>query len=187
MRKLIPLMVAVSILAFLPGCGDNDTTPPSVAKGGSEEATSTAAAPAAPATEQPVPVAISSWTPPASEVPNIDLCSLDDVSGQPAVNGAYRATAGQGITFEGWATTPEMKQIPNISIILDGPTDFQVSGPTGIYRADVQKVYGVAAAKAGFRIELPTLEVPPGEYQVNIAPNGQASFMCTTHFKLVVS
>lgn len=186
MRKLIPLMLAVSILAFLPGCGDNDTTPPSVDKGGAAPTASTAAAPAA-AAEQPIPVAISAWTPPASEVPNIDLCSLDDISGKPAVNGVYRATAGQGVVFEGWATTPDMKQIPNIAIVLDGPTDFQVSGPTGIYRADVQKVYGVGAAKAGYRIELPTLEVPPGEYQVNIAPYGKAAFMCTTHFKLVVS
>jgi hypothetical protein len=190
MSKRAAMMLSVSLLGFLSGCdGDNTTTPAAP--------TSAPAATAAPATPPASDVAattsvsaagtISPWTPPASDTATSKFCSLDAINGVGSVNSVFSANAGQHLTFEGWAASMDKHDPGSISIVLEGPPDFQIAGSTGVARSDVASAYGPGVSNAGFKVAVPTFNVPAGKYTVLIAGVGGASgFTCNTKTTLVV-
>jgi hypothetical protein len=189
MSKLAAMMLSVSLLGFLSGCdGDNATTP------GAPPSASTAGAPSTqPGSDiagAPAPSAagtISPWTTRAAGAATSDLCSLDAINGVGAINTVFSADAGQPLTFEGWAASADKRDPGNISIVLQGPPDFQIAGSTGVSRGDVASAYGSGVANVGFKVPVPTLNIPAGKYAVLIAGvGGTPGFTCNTKTILVV-
>lgn len=182
MPKSMLIMLSVSVLCFLPACSRNDAP-------ASSPASADAMAPGAdavPIAPQGVAVALTPWTASAVEAAPSELCSLDAIDGNGSINGVFNAAVSQGITFEGWASAADMLDPGAVIIILDGATDFQISGSTGAARPDVAAAYGPGLVNAGFKIQLPELNVPPGEYALLIAGAGAANFVCNTKTTLTV-
>jgi hypothetical protein len=191
MTKRAAMMLSVSLLFLLSGC-DNATGP------GASPSTSSAVAPTASSTPPESAVAVgpslspagtvSPWaTPVAGASATSELCSLDAINGVGSSNTVFSANTGQGLTFEGWATTADQHDPGNISIVFKGPPDFQIAGSTGVARSDVASAYGPGVAKAGYKVVVQALNIPVGKYAILIVgAGGTPGFICNTKTSLEV-
>lgn len=187
MTKLIAIMLSTCVVCFLPGCMGDEAADPTPAAPAATGAQATPAVEAATTTQPPAAGTLTPWLPPATEAAPTDLCSLDAINGNRAINAVFNAAVGQGSTFEGWASTVDTRDPGNIAIVLDGATDFQVTGSTGVARSDVASAFGAGLANAGFKIELAELNLPPGQYAVHIrSVNTPVSFVCNTKTTLII-
>lgn len=191
MTKRAAMILSVSLLGFLSGCdGDNATNPGVPPAAPAAGAPATPAGPDVAATSSPNPSGtISPWTPPAAGAATSTFCSLDAINGVGAVNTVFSASAGQNMTFEGWAASRDKHDPGSISIVLQGSLDFQIAGSTGVARGDVGSAYGPGVASAGYKVAVPALNIPAGNYTVLIAGvggGGAPGFTCDTKTSLVV-
>lgn len=159
-----------------------------------EQAASTPAAspaseaPAEPAQASAPAATVSSTTEALSDLPASALCALDSVNGAHASEGAFPVSGGQPVTFEGWVAMSNLQPPATLKIYLDGQADFAIGHVTGVLRKDVADAYGSPALEtAGFKIALPTLDVPADRYSVVIAhEEAGATLACRTNLSLVV-
>jgi hypothetical protein len=186
-RKTLPFALALGALVSLSACSNKDSDAEAPAT-----AASTAPAPAASAGTASAAAAganLSPWTGDlaAAGTPN-QMCALDAVNGTKAVDGRFEIPAGQAATFDGWVAGTDMQAPPTLSIVLDGASDFQINGTTGISRDDVAKAYNAEhLANAGFKLEAGSLAVPTGDYKVMIAHlEGGAWVVCESNTVLAV-
>ena len=186
-RKMLPFALAVGALVSLTACSNKDSAADAPAT-----ATSTAPAPAVSAGTASAAAAgstLSPWTGDlaAAGTPN-QMCALDAVNGTKAVGGRFELPAGQAATFDGWVAGTDMQAPPTLSIVLDGASDFQITGVTGVSRDDVAKAYHADhLANAGFRVEAASLAIPAGDYKVMIAHlEGGAWVACESNTVLAV-
>lgn len=170
----------------------------SLALAGCTDKASEADAPAATASQTPAPAApsataagstLSAWTGDLTGGMTSQMCALDAMNGAKATAGRFESPTAQPATMEGWVASSDMHAPAALSVVLDGPSDFQITGTTGVSRADVAKAYNAEnLATAGFKIELAGLAVPAGEYKVLIAhqEGGGAWVSCDTNTVLSV-
>ena len=168
--KKLPTTLMIVACLGLAACSDKSPEP---APGPTQPAPD--AAPAV-ATPTDVQAALGPWTGDFSEAVKIELCALDSINGAVAIDGRFEAPANQPAVFEGWASTPNLEPAKTFTLVLDGQSDFAVTGSTGIPREDVAKAYSKPAlANAGFRVEVPALALPAGDYGITLVyeDNGQ--------------
>lgn len=158
-----------------------------------------ATTPAAPAVESGSPAAAAPELAPAptlsARTTSLEglsvspFCALDYVNGVLAADGSFAATSGQPITFDGWVATLYLKNPGTFKIILDGQSDFEIAHVTGVARKDVADAHQSADLEhAGFRTELPALDVPAGQYAVMLGHESEGdAFACKTNLSLIVS
>lgn len=181
-RKLLPAVTLVAIA--LSGCSDK--TP--------EYQESTATTPAAPAetsTEQTQPptTQFSEFTTDLQSLGKVELCALDAINGNSPQGGVFKVSSTGAVAFEGWAATTSLTNPGNVTVVLSKPGNaFSISGPAGIKRDDVAIAYKAEAlTNAGFKLELPTLQVPAGEYAVSILhEEAGTQVSCASPLKMVV-
>ncbi len=174
-------MILVACLAAV-ACTDEQASSPEVPATGSES-------PAAAAPEAIPAPTMSARTAPLDGLNESPLCALDSVNGLHASEGSFAVSASQPITFEGWVAMTNLQSPGTLSIILDGPSDFEIGHVTGVARKDVADAYGSAALEtAGFKTALPALQVPAGTYSVVISHDeAGAAVVCNTKLSVVVS
>lgn len=110
-------------------------------------------------------------------------CALDAINGAPALSA--RLPAGSGTTFEGWVVDDTKRPAGRVHLFLKGPRSFDISGTTGIGRADVAAAVAPQAELAGFKIEVAHLNVPPGRYSIAIDA-ADHRFRCETNANVIV-
>ena len=121
----------------------------------------------APAAPQANATTLAAWVGELDPNQGTELCAIDAVNGLVVNGGKFSVSANQPALFEGWASTRDLRAPGRISLVLDGAADFQVTGMTGGSRDDVAQAYGNAGLKtSGYRLELPNLAIPPGEYRI---------------------
>jgi hypothetical protein len=111
-------------------------------------------------------------------------CSIDAINGRPATD--FNTDASTGATFEGWAVNNAIMPANAIRIVLIGDKSYSVEGTTGVDRADVAAAVGKGAETSGFRIVVPVLEIPRGNYSARIE-GADGSFSCETRARVVVN
>jgi hypothetical protein len=185
-RKNLPIALALGACFSLSACSDQTPEAPTPATTASGTA-APAATPGA-ATAAPGPSTLSPWTGDLSAAQPSQLCALDAMNGAVAVQGRFELPTAQPTTLEGWVATSDLHAPSGFSVVLDGSSDFQITGVTGNPRDDVAKAYGTdQLATAGFKLELPSLAVPAGEYKVLIAHEEGATWVsCDTNAVLSV-
>jgi hypothetical protein len=193
-RKTLPIALALGALVSLSACADkaSEATAPAPAASTAPVPASPASAPAASvdtASAAAPSSTLSPWTGDlaAAGTPNHD-CALDAVNGTKAVAGRFEAPAGQAATFDGWVAGTDLQAPPTFSIVLDGASDFQLTGTTGVSRVDVaQALHAEHLANAGFKVDVASLGVPPGDYKVMMAhQEGGAWVACDSSTVLAV-
>lgn len=162
LRKQLPTTMIIVACLGLSACNDKA---PEIDSGNSQPAaqatTTEPTAPAAPA--------LTAWSGDLAQALKTELCALDSVNGAVAVDGRFELPLNQPAVFEGWVSTSDLKRPESFKIVLDGDSDFEVTGATGLPRDDVAKAYGTdALATAGFKVELPALDIPAGDYAVTL-------------------
>lgn len=111
-------------------------------------------------------------------------CSIDIVNGRPTSH--VDTDPESGAIFEGWATDATGAAAGGLRVVLVGAESYMVEGTTGLKRPDVAAAIGDAAETSGFRVAVPVLGVPKGDYSARIeAIDG--SFSCPTRLRLVVN
>jgi len=175
-------LLAVSALAAaLTGC--NDKAPEYQQPAAAEYAVEAPATPAARAAE------LAEYKGDLNALGKVDLCALDAVNGQTASGGRFKVSANTPVAFEGWAATTSLTNPPSVVVVLSAAGKaFSISGPAGIARDDVAKAYKASAlTNAGFKLELPELNLPAGEYAVAVLHDeAGAQVSCGTPLKVVI-
>lgn len=145
-------------------------------------------APAAAAPAASAQSVLGEWTGNIADALQTELCAIDSVNGATAVDGRFEHTANQPVVFEGWASTSDLKRPERITLVLDGVSDYQVGGSTGVAREDVANAYNsTALATAGYRVELASLAVPAGDYGLTLThEDGGKTVACTSKLTLSV-
>lgn len=160
--KTLSVAFVLGACLSLAACGD---------KSPDADAKSATATPPAAASDAAASVpGLSAWTGDLAAAQPDQLCTLDVLNGVVAKDGKFALPTGQPAVFEGWVATSDMQSAPLFSLVLDGASDFQIIGTTGVARDDVAKAYSNdQLATAGFRLEIPALSVPAGDYTLVIA------------------
>lgn len=132
---------------------------------------------------------VTPWTGDLAAATAEPHCALDALNGTVATNGKLTVAAGQPAVIEGWVATSDMRSAPAFSLVLDGATDYQIAGSTGVSRDDVAKAYSSdQLATAGFRLDLQSLSVPAGDYKLVLAHQENGAWMsCETNHVLTVN
>ena len=168
-RKTFPIALVLGACFSLSACTDKAPeadTPAPTASG----TTAPAVAPGtAVATQAPAQSTVSAWTGDLAGARTSQMCALDAINGANAQAGRFDVPTGQPVTLEGWVAGSDMHAPATFSVVLDGASDFQVTGVTGVSRDDVAKAYHAEhLATAGFKLQLASLAVPAGEYKILI-------------------
>lgn len=111
-------------------------------------------------------------------------CSIDIVNGRPTSH--FDAGPESGAIFEGWATDAGGADAGRIRVVLVGTKTYMMEGTTGLKRPDVAAAVGEAAEKSGFRVAVPVLGLPKGDYSARIE-GIDGSFSCPTRLRIVVN
>jgi hypothetical protein len=162
-RKLFP---AVTIIAIaLSGCNDKTSE-----YQGPAAVTPTVPADASTEQAQPPTTQFSEFTADLESLGKVELCALDAINGNSPQEGVFKVSGAGAIAFEGWAATTSLTNPGTVTVVLSKPGNaFSISGPAGIKRDDVATAYKAEAlTNAGFKLELPKLQVPAGEYKLSI-------------------
>lgn len=163
MSKLKYLGSALALCWLATSCADDGATAVP-ATDMSSQPPAPAEAPMAPA--QP-PARLSTWDSSLDSATESPLCFLDAINGMPATDATFQVTADGPLILEGWISTLDLQAPAELSIILDGESDFQISGATGISRDDVAQAYDAPQlSRSGFRSELSELTIDPGTYSL---------------------
>ena len=118
---------------------------------------------------------LAPWTV-STEGAKSELCALDAVNGQNAINGSFVVKSGVPVTFEGWVSTTDLHSPESISIVLHGASNFAVASRTGIERGDVAQAYKTHdLANSGYKAELGALSIPVGSYAVSLVHEEKGS------------
>jgi hypothetical protein len=171
-NKTLPVAFVLGACLSLAACGGKtpDAAPTSAAAPAAAPAADASTAVPDAAASAPGPSVLSPWTGDLAAAQPDQLCALDALNGIVAADGKFALATGQAAVFDGWVATSDMRSAPSFSLVLDGASDFQINGGTGIARDDVAKAYSNdQLATAGFRLELPALSVPAGDYTLVIA------------------
>ena len=172
------LLAAPMLIVALVGC--NDKSPDYQQPSTSATAPETAAAPAAQVTE---------YKGDLTALGKAEMCALDAVNGKTATEGSFRLPANSSLALEGWAATTSLTNPRSVTVVLSAPDRaFAVSGNAGVPRDDVAKAYKTEAlTNAGFKLEVPTLQIPTGEYTIAILHDESGSqVLCASPLKLVI-
>jgi hypothetical protein len=185
MRKTLLIAVASAACFSLSACSDTaPSAPPTAASAAPAPAASPGNAPAAAGGSTLLP-----WTDDlaAAGTPN-QMCALDLINDAKAVDGRFEISAGQAATLEGWVASTDMQAPPRVSVVLDGASDFQITGVTGVSRDDVAQAYHANnLANSGFKLDVASLAIPAGEYKILIAhQEGGAWVACKSNMVLAV-
>lgn len=119
----------------------------------------------------------------------VELCALDAVNGQGAKEGRFNVSASERVVLEGWAATSSLTNPGTVAVVLsDANKAFAISGKAGVARGDVAEAYKInVLTNAGFRLELPSLQIPPSEYDVSVLHDeAGAQISCSTPLKIIV-
>lgn len=163
MSKLKYVISALALCWLATSCTD-DGAAPAPAADVSAQPPAPAEAPIVPA--QP-PAQLTSWESSLDSATESPLCFLDAVNGMPSTDATFRTSSNGPVVMEGWLSTLDMQAPPELSIILEGESDFSISGATGISRDDVAQAYDAPGlARSGFRSELSELAIEPGTYSL---------------------
>lgn len=186
-RMTLPIVLVLGTCFSLSACTDKAPeaeTPATTASDTAAPAATPGAAAAAPAGST-----LSAWTVDLTAGMTSQMCALDAMNGAIAQAGRFELPAAQPATLEGWVASSDMHAPAALSVVLDGSSDFQITGATGVSREDVAKAYNAEnLAAAGFKLELAGLAVPAGDYKVLIAhqEGGGAWVSCDTNTVLSV-
>ena len=118
-----------------------------------------------------------------------DLCALDAVNGESPNEGSFKVTSNAPVALEGWAATTSLTNPGAVEVVLSAADKaFMISGNAGIERDDVAKAYKAEAlSNSGFKLELPALQVPAGEYAVAILhEEAGVQVSCASPLKLII-
>jgi hypothetical protein len=187
--KHLSLALSVGACLGLAACSDNapDAAPatPAAAPAATAPASNGDAAVAA----APVVTEVTPWTGDLGAATAEPHCALDVLNGSPAVDGKLTLPTGDAARFEGWVATSDMHSAPTFSLVLDGATDYQLTGSTGVARDDVAKALSTdQLANAGFRIDVPSLAIPVGDYKLVLVHQENGAWMsCETNQVLAVN
>jgi predicted small lipoprotein YifL len=144
--------------------------------------------PAQPAVEAPVahsPTAaiqasatLEAWQANADDTHLTELCAIDAVNGKTGAQDIMVPLNGP-LTVIGWVSTENLHNPGDLKVVLKGPENFQIQGRTGVERRDVMDAYNSEnLLNAGFQVDLASLEVPEGLYQIFLqhqTPSGGVS------------
>lgn len=178
-------LLTISVLAIvLASCNDKTSE--------YQAPTAQSEAPASPAVDANAPAnaaLLSEFKGDLSSLGKADLCALDAVNGKSPIEGSFEVPTNTPMAFEGWAATTSLTNPGTVAVVLSA-TDkaFAISGNAGIARDDVAKAYKAEAlSNSGFKLELPSLQVPPGEYTVAILHDeAGVQVSCASPLKLVI-
>lgn len=133
-------------------------------------------------------VVVGPWNGSLQDTQKSDLCALDAVNGQKAVNGSFDVESGHPVAFEGWVSTPNLHNPRSVSIVLHGTSNFAVESSTGIERGDVAQAYKTRdLMDSGYKAELAALSIPAGSYAVSLVyEENAAKFACDTRSSVIV-
>lgn len=133
-------------------------------------------------------VVVAPWSGSLQDAKKSDLCALDAVNGQKAVNGSFDVESGHPVAFEGWVSTPDLHNPGSVSIVLHGTSNFAVKSSTGVERGDVAQAYKTHdLMDSGYKAELAALSVPAGSYAVSLVYEEKgAKFACDTGSSVIV-
>lgn len=131
-------------------------------------------------------VAVARWSGSLLNAKKSDLCSLDAVNGEKAVDGSFGVAAGQPVALEGWVSTTGLGSPNTFSVILHGTSSFAIKASTGVERVDVAQAYKTRSLmNSGYRVELAALAIPAGDYTVSLVhEEAGTKFVCPSKFKI---
>ena len=137
----------------------------------------------------PPPAELAEYKDDLNALDKTELCALDAVNGQAASEGSFKLAIGSSVVFEGWAATTSLTNPSEVNLVLasEGKA-FVISGGAGVARDDVAKAYNAEAlTNAGFKLELPALQVPEGEYTITVLHDeAGAAISCASPLKVIV-
>lgn len=114
-------------------------------------------------------VVVAPWNGSLQDAKKSDLCALDAVNGQKAVNGSFDVESGHPVAFEGWVSTSDLHNPGSVSIVLRGTSNFAVESSTRFERGDVAQAYKTHdLMDSGYKAELADLSIPAGNYMVSL-------------------
>lgn len=141
------------------------------------------------ATSTDVPnIMVAPWIGSLQDTRKTDLCALDAVNGQKAVNGFFDLASNQPVTFEGWISTSDLHNPGSFSIVLRGASSFELESNTGFERSDVAQAYKTSnLINSGYRVELSALPVPSGSYSVFLVHEEKGGkFACDSKLSVTI-
>lgn len=118
-----------------------------------------------------------------------ELCALDAVNAESPSEGRFKVVANSPVTLEGWAATNSLTNPGAVQVVMSAADKaFVVSGSADIARDDVAKAYSAGAlSNSGFRVKVPSLKVPAGEYAVAILHDEAGALVsCASQYRLIV-
>jgi hypothetical protein len=177
MRNLIFALTLVTLCMIFAACS-NDTSALDSAHPKSSDAASTSAR----------KIVVAPWSGSLQDAKKSELCALDAVNGQKAINGSFAATSGSPVAFEGWISTADLHNPTSVSIVLQGASNFVVASHTGVERSDVAQAYKTNdLMNAGYKAEVSALSVPAGKYGVFLMHEEKgAKFVCEPKLEINV-
>ena len=187
--KYLPLALSIGACLGLAACSDNAPDAAATAPAATTAATAPASTGDGAVAAAPVATSVTPWTGDLTAATAEPHCALDVLNGSPAADGKLTLPTGEAAVFEGWVVTSDMHSAPTFSLVLDGATDYQLTGSTGVSRDDVAKAYSTdQLAKAGFRLNVPSLAIPVGDYKLVVAHQENGAWMsCQTNQVLTVN
>jgi hypothetical protein len=188
-HKYLSLALAIGACLGLAACSDNTPDDATSAPPAANTATAPASNGDAAVAAAPVETIVAPWTGDLAAATAEPHCALDVLNGSPAADGKLTLPTGDAARFEGWVATSDMHSAPTFSLVLDGATDYQLSGGTGVSRDDVAKAYSTdQLANAGFRLDVPSLAIPVGDYKLVLVHQENGAWMsCETNQVLTVN
>lgn len=132
---------------------------------------------------------VAPWTGSLQDSVKTDLCALDAVNGQKAVNGFFDVASNQPVAFEGWISTSDLRNPGSFSIVLRGASNFGLKSNTGFERSDVAQAYKTSnLMNAGYKAELSALSVPAGSYSVFLVHEEKGTrFACDSKLSVTIN
>jgi len=156
MRRNVLILLVSGFCAVVAACS-NDTS----------SLDSTQSTPASATSANAPQIAVAPWNGSLQDATKTDLCALDMINGQKAVNGSFEVVAGQPVVFEGWVSTSDLHNPGSFSIVLRGTNSFGLESNTGLQRSDVAQAFKTSdLMNAGYKAELSALQIPTGSYSV---------------------
>jgi hypothetical protein len=188
-NKTLATAILLGACLSLAACSDKTPEAGAPAADASAAATPAAPAPAADAAAPAPGASLSPWTGNLASAQPDQHCALDALNGAVATDGKFASPAGQAAVLDGWVSTTDMHPASPFTLVFDGASDFQVTGTTGVARDDVAKAYSTdQLATAGFRLEVPALSLPAGDYKLVLAHEENGAWIsCETNEVLTVN